>query len=108
MDPRRQSPRAPEDRGRGQRIAGSGDHHRMNADVQSIDAIVNALYESISGAAGVPPQWEREAAIYRPEARFFPARRDNPLRVQSLDQYKARVDEWLVTNGFFEYETERE
>jgi hypothetical protein len=80
----------------------------MNEDVQSIDAIVKALYESISGAAGVPRQWERDAELYRPETRFFQVRPDNSLRVESLDQYKARVDEWLVTNGFFEYETERE
>jgi hypothetical protein len=77
-------------------------------DVASIDGMVKALYESISGAAGVPRQWKRDAALYRPETRFFQVRRDNSVRVESMDEYKARVDDWLVTNGFFEYETERE
>ena len=77
-------------------------------DVATIDGIVNAFYETISGPAGAPRQWKRDAALYRPETRFFQVRPDKSIRVESKPEYIARVDPWLVEHGFFEYETERE
>jgi hypothetical protein len=39
-------------------------------DVSTIDGIVRADYESISGAIGVPRQWGRDLSLYDPHARF--------------------------------------
>lgn len=77
-------------------------------DVETIDGIIKAFYEVISGAKGVPRQWKRDAALYLPEARFFQVRPDKTIRIESKPEYIARVDSWLVENGFFEYETGRE
>jgi hypothetical protein len=77
-------------------------------DVETIDGIIKAFYEVISGAKGVPRQWKRDAALYLPETRFFQVRPDKSIRIESKPEYIARVDSWLVENGFFEYETGRE
>src|SRR6185369_12198986 len=77
-------------------------------DVATIDGIVKAFYEVISGPAGAPRQWKRDAALYLPGARFTQVKPDNSIRVETKPEYIARVDHWLVTNGFYEYETERE
>ena len=39
-----------------------------NPDAVSIDGVIKALYESISGPAGAPRQWERDRALYAPGA----------------------------------------
>ncbi len=77
-------------------------------DIESIDSIIKAFYEVISGPAGAPRQWNRDSALHLPQALFFQVRKDNSIRVETKAQYNARVDAWLVEHGFFEYETERE
>jgi hypothetical protein len=43
-------------------------------DVQSIDAIVNAYYEVISGPPNEPRDWDRFLSLFLPEARLCTAR----------------------------------
>jgi hypothetical protein len=40
-------------------------------DVSSIEAIVKADYDCISGGIGVPRQWARDFTLYDPNARSF-------------------------------------
>ena len=40
-------------------------------DVSSIDSIINALYEVISGEEGEERDWERERNLFHPEARLI-------------------------------------
>ncbi|MGA7273888.1 MAG: hypothetical protein WBX14_03500, partial [Candidatus Udaeobacter sp.] len=42
------------------------------ADVASIDAVIRAAYDSISGAAGEKRNWGRERSLYYPGARLIP------------------------------------
>ena len=42
------------------------------ADVESIDAIVAAAYDGISGPAGKKRDWDRERSLYIPGARLMP------------------------------------
>src|SRR6267142_1163666 len=42
------------------------------ADVESIDAIVTAAYDGISGPAGKKRDWDRERSLYYPGARLIP------------------------------------
>jgi len=46
----------------------------VDEDVASIDGIVRALYECISGPAGAPRDWERERKLFLPGARLVPTR----------------------------------
>ncbi len=82
-----------------------------NPDAVSIDAIVKAMYESISGPAGQPRQWERDRALYHPDARLIPTR---PLEgggavadVFDFDGYVDSRTPFFAANDFFEIEIAR-
>lgn len=81
-------------------------------DVQSPDAILKALYDVISGGAGVKRDWNRMRSLFVPNARLMPsvprdagARSD--LFVWSVDDYIGRAGARLEENGFFEREIAR-
>ncbi len=81
------------------------------ADVESVDAIVTAVYDVISGPAGQPRDWDRMRSLFVPGARLIPTFRDatgaRALRIQSLEDWIAGADGALVPNGFFERELYR-
>ena len=85
-------------------------------DVESIDAIINAIYEVISGPAG-PKDWARELFIMHPTARMMrglPAgapvgEPPTPgLAVFSGEQFIEYAKPRLLAEDFYEYETGRE
>jgi hypothetical protein len=88
---------------------------RMNADdVSSIDAIIKASYEVISGPAGQKRDWERERALFIPGARLIPTatvpgRNDVDLApvILDVDGYIERVEPIFARAGFYETEVAR-
>jgi hypothetical protein len=85
---------------------------RADADSGSIDAVVRALYEVISGPAGAPRDWSRERALLHPGARLIPTRLSpdgRPLAdVFDLDGYIASRSPMFEKDAFFESEIARE
>ena len=82
------------------------------ADVSSIDAIVRAAYDAISGAAGEKRDWDRERSLYHPGARLIPTAKpgtNDDLAPQILDVegFIARVESYFAEHGFFEKEIAR-
>jgi hypothetical protein len=82
------------------------------ADVASIDAIITAAYESISGPAGEKRNWERERSLYYPGARLIPTGKpaeNHALAPQILDidGFIARVEPYFAEQGFYETEIAR-
>lgn len=93
------------------------------ADVSSMDGIVAAVYEVISGPAGQKRDWERMRSLFAPGARLIPtspvrppgSAPDAPLtgaeafepHVFDLEAFIERVDRNTQTQGFFERETAR-
>jgi hypothetical protein len=82
------------------------------SDVASIDAIIGAVYDSISGPAGQKRHWERERSLYYPGARLIPTAKpgtNSNLAPQMLDVdgFIARVEPYFAENGFFEKEIAR-
>ncbi len=79
--------------------------------MESIDAIVTALYASISGPAGEARDWNRFRSLFAPGARLIPiARPANapPVpRVLTPDEYVQRSGEFLTRYGFTEREIAR-
>ena len=82
-------------------------------DVESIDAIIAAAYEVISGPAGQKRDWNRERSLFYPGARIIPTasvpgRNDVDLEPQMLDveAYIKRVEP-LLDAGFYETEIAR-
>jgi hypothetical protein len=87
------------------------------ADVESIDAIIAAAYDGISGPAGKKRDWDRERSLYIPGARLIPLAaeagvvggEDVDLAPQILDVegFIARVEPFFQENGFYEKEIAR-
>jgi hypothetical protein len=84
------------------------------ADVASIDAIIRATYDVISGPAGKKRDWNRERSLFYPGARLIPTasvagRNDADLEPQMLDVegFSARAESTLKKNGFYEKEIAR-
>lgn len=74
-------------------------------DVDSIDHIIAAVYDAISGPAG-PRDWGRFRTFFYPGARLIPSRRDDKgivtARVSSPDEYATRAQDFFSKEGFFE------
>jgi hypothetical protein len=74
-------------------------------DVDSIDHIITAVYDVISGPAG-PRDWDRFRGFFYPGARMIPSRRDDKgtvtARVSSPDEYATRAQDFFSKEGFFE------
>ena len=81
------------------------------ADVESIDAIVHAVYDVISGPAGQARDWDRMRSLFVPGARLIPTGRTQSgearHRVLTLEQYIESSGPVLERNGFFEKEIGR-
>lgn len=79
-------------------------------DVSTIDGIVKAFYETISGGKGVPRQWSRDRTLYTPDVRFVAmSERDGKVRasVMNHSQYVNSSNEFFVAEGFVEKEINR-
>jgi hypothetical protein len=80
------------------------------ADVATPEAIVAALYEVISGDAGVARDWDRFRALFHPSARLMPigGAGAGPATLTPLtpDEYITRAEPFLM-GGFHEREIAR-
>jgi hypothetical protein len=81
------------------------------ADVASIDAIVAALYDVISGPMGAPRDWNRMRSLFAPEGRLMAvgARPDGSyaMRTMTVEDYISRNTPAFNKIGFFEREAAR-
>jgi hypothetical protein len=80
------------------------------ADVGSLDAIMVAVYDSISGDAGQPRDWGRFRSLFHKDARLIPTGKNKEGVVSatafSPDEYIKRAEPFLM-KGFFEREIAR-
>ena len=86
-------------------------HPADPADVESIDAILTAVYEVISGDAGVKRDWDRFRSLFAPGATLSPTVRTPEgaygRQIITPDEYAGNVGSWLEENGFHEVEINR-
>ena len=80
-------------------------------DTATIDGIIKAYYEVISGPAGQPRQWSRDRTLYIPDIRFVAMSQDkngNPrAHIASHQQFVDASNDMLVKEGFYESEIHR-
>ncbi len=82
------------------------------ADVSSIDSIMKAVYEVISGDAGAKRDWDRFRTLFYKDARLIPTGK-NPqtgvvgARASTPDEYVEKNSPFFEKNGFFEKEISR-
>jgi hypothetical protein len=81
------------------------------ADVTSIDSIIAALYDVISGPAGKKRDWDRMRSLFVPGARLIPTGPRQAggygSRVLTVDDYIERSSPFFEKEGFYESETSR-
>lgn len=82
------------------------------ADVSTIDGIMKAVYEVISGPAGQKRDWDRFRTLFHRDARMIPSGR-NPntgvtgARAMTAEEYITRSAPFMEKEGFFEREIAR-
>jgi len=80
-------------------------------DVESVDAIINSLYNVISGPAGEKRNWDRMRTLFITEGKLMATgkRPDGTTtkRVMTLEDYITTSGPNLEKNGFFEREIGR-
>ena len=78
------------------------------ADVATMDAIIGAVYDVISGPAKATRNWDRFRSLFVPGARLIPTGRrptgEVLSRVLTPEEYIQRSGPILEQNGFFERE----
>lgn len=72
-------------------------------DVKSLDSILVAVYDVISGPAG-DRDWNRFRSLFVPEARLTSATRKNggPVRLRDVDGYARGAGGYFKTHAFYE------
>jgi len=77
-------------------------------DVSTIEGIVKASYETISGGVGVPRQWGRDRTLFAPSVRYISIGKDKAgavkARTSDYQEYLDESDDFLVKQGFTEVE----
>ena len=76
------------------------------ADVATIDAIMAAVYDVISGPAGERRDWNRMRSLFTANGRLMP-KGGSGLRSGSVDDYITSSGPILEERGFFEREVAR-
>ena len=80
-----------------------------SADVATIDGIINAFYEVVSGPAGEVPDADRDRSLHHPSAWVAIGGTDasgaSQVNVMTLDAYHG--DGTPRAEGFWEWETDR-
>jgi len=83
-------------------------------DVASIDSIITAAYDGISGPAGKKRDWDRERSLYMPGARLIPTTMEagteetDPMpHILDIERYIARGEPFFEKRGFYEKEIAR-
>ncbi len=79
-------------------------------DVATIDGMIKAFYEIVSGPKGQPRDWARDGTLYIKDVRFVPidVEKDGKITPRIVDhQTFAENSASLEKEGFFEYEIHR-
>jgi hypothetical protein len=82
------------------------------ADVASLDSIMKAVYDVISGDAGKARDWDRFRSLFYDGARLIPTGKDAQTgnitaHALSPDDYAKRAEPFFAKQGFYERETAR-
>jgi hypothetical protein len=84
----------------------------LESDVSTLDGILHALYEVLSGPAGKPRDWERYRSLFIEGARMIVvvavAGEKPRARQLTLEDYIRRVEPIFAVENFWERETSRQ
>jgi hypothetical protein len=81
-------------------------------DVVTLDGIMKAVYDVISGEAGAPRNWDRFRSLFHKDARLIPTGKNQKTGVVGAnaltpEDYIKRVEPFFAKEGFYETEIAR-
>jgi hypothetical protein len=82
------------------------------SDVGSLDSIMKAVYDSISGDAGQKRDWDRFRSLFHKDARLIPTSQDKTSKLFNANaltpaDYIKRAEPFFDKEGFYEIEIAR-
>lgn len=78
-------------------------------DVKTIDALIKASYEVVSGEKGASRQWERDNYLHHPKAVYsYFDRQKNQQSTLTLAEFHKETDDMIFATAFYEREINRE
>ena len=84
----------------------------LKEDVSSINGIIKATYETVSGEAGAKRQWERDLSLHTPNAIYcFPLENSEgklQQTIMSIKDFHKETDTMVLKTAFYENEINRE
>ena len=88
----------------------NSENNSFIADVLSIDSIIKASYEVVSGEKGAKRQWQRDKFLHHPKAVYSYTidRRKQEQVVMSIGEFQHETDEMVLETAFYEKEINRE
>lgn len=83
------------------------------ADVSTMDGIMKAVYDSISGNAGQARNWDRFRSLFHNDARLIPAGKNAQTGIigahaYTPEEYIKRAEPFFAKEGFYEREVARQ
>ncbi len=84
-------------------------NNKFENDVKTIDALIKASYEVVSGEKGAKRQWERDNYIHHSKAVYSYFSRQKGKQVTlTLPEFHKETDEMVFDTDFYENEVNRE
>jgi hypothetical protein len=82
-------------------------------DVSTMDGIMKAVYDSISGNAGQARNWDRFRSLFHNDARLIPAGKNAQTGIigahaYTPEEYIKRAEPFFAKEGFYEREAARQ
>ena len=81
-------------------------------NVATLDSTIETLYSVISGDAGVERNWELFKHLFHKDAKLIPSGKTQDgkhvVRYMTPEDYINSSGKWLLENGFYEVELNRE
>ena len=77
------------------------DPQASQKDVQSVDAIIQALYECVSFSPGAQPDYDRLKSLFHPDGRLMPPKgeKDENILVLDVETFINKSRVYVITSG---------
>ncbi|WP_294328921.1 hypothetical protein [uncultured Chryseobacterium sp.] len=86
-----------------------GQNKAFEKDAKTIDAIMKASYEVVSGEKGAKRQWERDQYLHHPKAVYSYFDKEKQVQATlTLQEFHQATDDMVFNTAFYENEINRE
>jgi hypothetical protein len=83
--------------------------NNFEEDVKTIEALIKASYEVVSGEKGAKRHWERDNYLHHPKAVYsYFDRVQNKQATMTLEEFHKETDDMVFNTAFYENEVNRE